>query len=112
MTAYRPVVGDTVESRWTGSRPGDAWFGRATVKWVGDRVVVLDDERAYETVKDIASYEWRKVDVYPERWITVYADGYGASYETRALATLAMARSDKIGLLHVYPDGSTTMEAL
>lgn len=52
---------------------------------------------------------WSEVPTYPERWCNVYEDGIAPEFTTRAEAD--QFGVGRIGVIHLRPDGTTTMEA-
>ena len=55
---------------------------------------------------------WSEVPTYPERWCNVYARGISGGWPSRHEADKASAAvAARIGVLHLHPDGTTTMEA-
>ena len=56
------------------------------------------------------------VIVYPERWMSVWRNGVGLGWRDRAemletIDALDPRHEDILGILHLHPDGTTTMEA-
>ena len=63
--------------------------------------------------------EWLVVErpMYPERWISVWRNGTGLGQPEREqlvlyIDTLDPRHEDILGILHLHPDGTTTMEAV
>ncbi len=61
---------------------------------------------------------WSEVPTYPERWVNVYPHGgagvgpedHGLTYHASREDADAAAKPRRIGVLHLHPDGTTTME--
>lgn len=52
---------------------------------------------------------WSEVPTFPELWINVYARGL--TYHTSRKDADAAAEPRRLGVLHLHPDGTTTMGA-
>jgi hypothetical protein len=51
--------------------------------------------------------------VFPERWFNLYADRVGVSHRSREAADVNSVKQQpfvRIGVLHMFPDGTTEME--
>lgn len=59
---------------------------------------------------------WERIPdpvVYPERWMNVFTNGAGAGWSSRHDADYAAAGQEhrhRIGIIHLHPDGTLTME--
>lgn len=112
MSAEFPFnVGDRV--RWT-NWPEDCWL---EVLYVGATNVFGREqtgaEVAYLIDPEMEGHHWeRYVEplVFPERWINVYRFGLGDTYEERAFADAFNRDPNRLGVIHLYPDGTLEME--
>lgn len=70
-----------------------------------------------------SAYGWHRVDppteipVYPEVWISVWRNGCGRGWPDRvgllaAINALDPHHEDILGIIHLHPDGTTTLEPL
>ena len=101
---YVPKVGDKV-----------CWLGRAAdyaeVVGVDDLFVWCRiDGDEYHTVWAHELLPYVEPVVYPERWCNVYRD-YTGGWHADPGDLWAMRSSGCIGVLHLFPDGHTEMEA-
>jgi hypothetical protein len=115
VSGYVPKVGDKVTC--------ESWRNRGIhatdyviVTAVGTRYFLGEwpDRGGEDKFALMAADDWEpyvEPVVYPERWINVYVDGLGAWGVSRAECDHYGDLTERIGVLHLLPDGSTAMEA-
>jgi hypothetical protein len=105
--SYTPQVGD--ESRSPHWERGEV----VRVTAIGERAFLAVDIRGKEMSYALDS-PWVEPVVYPERWINIFADFTSGTAVDRAHADRLHRNfyvdSQRLGVLHLRPDGTTEME--